>query len=138
MCQLCRQTLAWVEWASKGIIFLVRKRFKKLLILVEKKVKKAERGFNNAKKSAQEIAASAALSPSQSGDMYHSQGAVDTAKRKLDSIMLLKKELEEKGEDVCFDYEDEEVFVVDNPVLISGISLVSTKSPLGKKILKTK
>ena len=113
-------------------------KLKQLQEAIDAEFQKAEKGYNNAKKSAQEIARSAALSPSQAGDRYHSQGAADLARERYESILDLKNEVEEKGETVCVRYNDQEIFLVDNPVLISGFTIVSTKSPLGIKLLNEK
>ena len=116
----------------------MKNKAKQLLEAINTEFIKAEKGYKNAKKSAQEIALSAALSPSQAGDSYHSQGAADLARERYESILNLKKEIEEKGETICVNYEGQEIFLVDNPVLISGFTIVSTKSPLGKKLLNEK
>ncbi len=108
---------------------------KDFLAAVNLEHKKALKIYNDAKKSAQEVAASAAASPSQSGDRFHSQGTADLAKQKLDSISSLLAEIEEKGDNVCVEFKGETVFLVDNPILISGFKVVSTKSPLGQTIL---
>lgn len=97
--------------------------------------KKAEEAYKHAKKSALEIAASAAASPSQAGDRFHSQGAADLAKERFETFKLLLNEIEEKGEKIYFKYEGKDLFLVENPVLIKGFNLVSVKSPLGSKIL---
>lgn len=112
--------------------------FSKLIESVDQEVKKADKNYVKAKESAEEIAASAAASPSQAGDRYHSQGTADIAKQKLNNILSLEKELEEKKEKVCFEHQGEIVYVVDNPVLITGFKIISSNSPLGKKILKSK
>lgn len=105
---------------------------------VDEELKKAETGYKNAKKSALEIAKSASLSPSQAGDRFHSQGAADLAKERLDSIIALKNEIELKGESVVKNYEGKEMILVDNPIMISGFLVVSTKSPLGQKLSNEK
>lgn len=105
-----------------------------LLQSVNVEIKKAERNYKQAKKSALEIAASASSSPSQSGDRYHSQGTADLAKQRFEEIKKLRQEIEIKGETVIVNYGGEELILVDNPVLISGFKIVSTKSPLGLKL----
>lgn len=109
--------------------------FKSLTKSVDTEVEKAEDNYKKSKKSAEEIAASAAGSPSQAGDRYHSQGTADIAKQKLDTVLALKNELEEKGESICHEHEGETLFIVENPVLIDGYKIISEKSPLGQKIL---
>ena len=88
----------------------MNKNLKDLMKKVETELEKAEKNYKNAKRSAQEIAASAA-------------------------VLALKHEVEEKGEQICFEHEGDTVFVVDSPVLIPGFKIVSSKSPLGQKIL---
>lgn len=102
---------------------------------VEKELKKAEVNFKQTKKAAQEVAASAAASPSQSGDRFHSQGAADLAKQKYEAVLALKNEIDQKGEKVCVDHGGETLYLVDNPIMISGLKIVSTKSPLSLKLL---
>jgi len=113
-------------------------KLERLQEAIDVELAKAEKGYNNAKKSAQEIARSAALSPSQAGDRYHSQGTLDLAKERYEAILALKKEIKDKGETICAKYNDQEIFLVDNPVLIPGFTAVSTKSPLGAKLLNEK
>jgi hypothetical protein len=105
---------------------------------IDEEYRKAEKIYKEARKSAQEVAAAASASPSQSGDRFHSQGTADLAKLKFDSISRLKVEVGEKGEKICTEYKGETVFLVDNPILISGFKIVSTKSPLGQIILGSK
>lgn len=110
-------------------------RINKLLLAVQNELEKAEKAYKHAKQSAQEIAATALTSHSQAGDRFHSQGAADLAKQKLDTVLALKTEIEEKGEGVCFKHDGEDVYIVDNPILLDGFKLISTKSPLGMKII---
>lgn len=116
----------------------MRKNFSDFVKAVDLETKKAEENFKKAKKAAEKIAASAAASPSQAGDRFHSQGTADIAKQKYEAVLALKDELKQKGESVCFKYKKENVFVVDNPILISGFKIISSRSPLGKKILGQK
>jgi len=113
-------------------------KLKQLQKAIDVELRKAEKGYTNSKKSAQEIARSAGLSPSQAGDRYHSQGTLDLARERYEAILALKKEVEDKLETICTQHNDQEIFLVNNPVLISGFTIVSTKSPLGIKILNEK
>ncbi len=113
-------------------------KLSELIQAVNLELEKSRKIYEHAKKSAQEVAASAALSPSQSGDRFHSQGAADLAKQKFEAAMALKKELDEKKEDAGFILEGEEIFIVDSPMVIKGFKLVSAKSPIGKKLLNDK
>lgn len=107
----------------------------KLVKAVDDEYKKAERAHKLSKKSAEDIAATSRTSWSAAGDRFHSQGTADLAKQRFETITLLKKEIEVKGESVLVNYEGKELFLVDNPVLIKGFMLVSTKSSIGQKIL---
>ena len=111
---------------------------KMFLKSVNNEVKKAEQNYKQAKKSALEIAASASSSPSQSGDRYHSQGTADLAKQRFEEVKKLKDEIKVKGETVIVTYDGEELILVDNPVLLPGFKIVSTKSPLGIKLADIK
>lgn len=112
--------------------------FSKFSKALNEELKKADTGYKNAKKSALEIAASAAASPSQAGDRFHSQGAADLAKERYDVILALKNEIELKGENVFKKFEGKEIILVDNPIVLNGFLIVSTKSPLGQRILNEK
>jgi hypothetical protein len=106
----------------------------------------AKKNYDHTKKSAQEVSASAAASPSQSGDMFHSQGAADLAKQALENVISLKNEIEtnlDSGISVvkspCFiNFGGIPVYLVSYPVLISGFKMVSSKSPLGISLLGKK
>jgi len=113
-------------------------KLNKFIEAVNIEFKKAEKIYKETKESAEEIAASAAASPSQSGDRYHSQGTADLAKQKYDSILALKKELEVKGERIIIEHQGQTLFLVDNSVIISGFKIASTNSPFGQKILNGK
>lgn len=106
-----------------------------LLSLVKKELKKAEKNYLQAKTSASEVAASAAHSPSQSGDRYHSQGAADIAGLRVEAIRKLKKEIE-TGNAHFIEKDGRALFLVRNITLIPGAKLVSVDSPVGKKLLK--
>lgn len=112
--------------------------FDKLFSAVEAELKKAEVAYKNAKEASLEIARSAALSPSQAGDRFHSQGTADLTKQRYEAILALKNEIEKKKDGICVEYNGETLFLVDNPVTVSGLKIVSTKSPLGQKILNGK
>lgn len=107
----------------------------------------AEKRYKDSKKSATEIAISASASPSQSGDRFHSQGASDMAKQRLETVKKLKKEIEESLDSPtpdfivspCFVKTDKlEFYLVENTILISDIKLVSVNSELGQKIINKK
>lgn len=117
----------------------------KLSVLLDRVVsecRKAEKIYEDAVSSAREIAASASLSPSQSGDRYHSQGSADLAKKKLESLSSLRYEIElaidqeipERASPPCYlNLDGKDAYLVGNPVFISGVKIISAQSDLGKK-----
>lgn len=113
-------------------------KFLDLVAAIDIELKRAEKVYKDVRKTAQEVAASAALSPSQSGDRYHSQGAADMARQKYTEVLALKKEIELKKDDICFTLNGEQVFLVDNPIFIKDFKLISTKSPIGQSLLHGK
>lgn len=115
----------------------VNKEFDKFKKAVDEEYEKAKKYYELARDSAQEIAKTALTSHSQAGDRFHSQGTADLAKQKYETVLSLKKEIETKGEKVVFEYDDETIYIVDNSIMISGFKIVSSKSPLGEKILKS-
>lgn len=125
----------------------MRTKLKALLNSINVEYKKAEKIYKDAKNSAQEIAASASASPSQSGDRFHAQGTADLAKQKFEFISLFKKEIEEsldldipdKVAAPCYiKLKSSEIYLVNNPVLISGLKIVSSDAPLGSSLLGEK
>lgn len=113
-------------------------RLDSLIVVVDSNFKRAERIYRESKKAAEEIAASASASPSQSGDRFHSQGSADLAKQKYEAVLALKEELKKKGDAICVEYNGETLYLVDNLIMVPGFKLVSTKAPLGQKILNEK
>lgn len=106
-----------------------------LLSVVKKEIKKAERNYLQAKKSASEVAASAALSPSQAGDRYHSQGTAELAKQRLESLKKLEAEVK-SGSVRYVQKGNQEFFLVKNVALIPKFKLVSVDSLVGKELVK--
>jgi len=90
------------------------------------------------KESAQEIAKTAANSMSQAGDRFHSQGSADLAKERYDAVLAFKNEVEQKGESIFINFEGNDIVLVDNPIIIPGFTIASTKSPLGQKLIDKK
>jgi len=118
-----------------------------LLDFVITEFKKAEKRNKNATDSALEIARSAALSPSQAGDRFHSQGAADLAKEMFETVSKLKIEIEKNIENKipetvsipCFiKLEGMDIYLVDNPILVNGFNLISKESPLGSSLVRKK
>jgi len=124
----------------------MRPKLKEFLAAINVVYNSAEENYNHTKKSALEVSASAAASPSQSGDMFHSQGAADLAKQIFENVGNLKNEIE-TNLDVevlsvkppCFiNFGGLQIYLVNYPVLISGYKIVSSKSPLGDNLLGKK
>ncbi|MFZ5932559.1 MAG: hypothetical protein ACOYT7_00515 [Patescibacteria group bacterium] len=122
----------------------MRSRLSNLLNIVNNELKKASKNYELAGKAAQEITVSAAASPSQSGDRFHAQGAVELARQRLETVRNLKNEIESAvGEEApqlisppCFvDLGGEEIYLVGNPIITSGIKFVSSESTLGQSLV---
>lgn len=118
----------------------MRIKLKQLLDSVVVEFEKAEKRKNNAIGSALEIAKSAALSPSQAGDRFHSQGAADLAKEMYETVENLRNEIEIGVNQEIPEFtsvpsyiklEGLEVYLVNNPILLKGFNLISKESPLG-------
>ena len=83
-------------------------------------------------------------SHSQAGNRFHSQGAMEISKERLNGILKLKEELERIKdrkelyftEVPCYIKTDKtEFYLVKNAILITGVKLVSLQSELGKEII---
>lgn len=129
----------------------MRAKLSELLPVLEKQIEKAEKRAGETKSAADEIARAAVGSFSQSGDIEHSRNQSYLALEHLGRLRKLyeeikgeiEKDIPEKVRPPCFlkiDIEGkvEEFFLVKNPVLISGVKLVSSKSPLGQELLGKK
>ncbi|WKZ25331.1 MAG: hypothetical protein QY322_02980 [bacterium] len=116
----------------------MRNCFNKLDESVILELAKAKKYYELAKISAQEIAQTALTSHSQAGDRFHSQGTAELTRQKYETILSLKKEIDLKGEKIVFNYNNETVYIVDNPIMLSGFKIISSMSPLGEKILNEK
>jgi transcription elongation GreA/GreB family factor len=130
---------------------MARKRLEEILGAVEKEVAKAERAAENTKQSADEIARTAAHSPSQSGDSVHSSGQAHITQEYLARVVSFKHRLvgaqsETPGtiEAPCFvdlkfaDGRETALYLVHDPVTITGFTLVSASSPLGLALIGKK
>ncbi len=107
---------------------------KKFLVIVKKELNKAEKNHLQAQKSASEVAASAAHSPSQSGDRFHSQSTADLAQDRVESLKKLKEEIESETP-ILVEKDGETFFIVRNVTFIPGVKLISTNSTVGKDLL---
>lgn len=109
-------------------------RLDKFLVVVQKELGKAEENHAQAKINASEVAASAAYSPSQSGDRFHSQGAADIAKKRVAALKKLKEEIE-SGTPRFIEKGGKGFFLVKNIALVPGVDLISVSSPVGKELM---
>lgn len=128
---------------------MIRPKLQTLLDLINTELAKTKEFAEKTKVAAQEVAKSAAASPSQSGDRAHSQGTADIVEEKLGRIVLLKTEIEECLEKAipetvsspCYIKLESaslgtlEYYLVQNPVLIDKVKLISTQSPLALELL---
>jgi hypothetical protein len=119
-------------------------KIKELLRIVDLELQKAQKYYDATKESAHEIAKTALTSHSQAGDRFHSQGAMEISKERLNGILKLKEELErikdrielEFTEVPCYIKTDKtDFYLVKNAILITGVKLVSLQSELGKEII---
>lgn len=118
-----------------------------LLRIVDLELQKAQKYYDVSKESAQEIAKTALTSHSQAGDRFHSQGAMEISKERLNGILKLKEELEKVKdrkelmfiEVPCYVKTDKtDFYLVKNAILITGVRLVSEKSEIGKELINKK
>ncbi len=124
----------------------MRAKLKQFLDAVEIEFDAARKNYDQTKKAAEEVAVAASLSPSQSGDRYHSQSAADLAKQTFEVVKSLRDELKsdiDKDINVvgapCFiNFDDDQIYLVNYPVLINGFKIISSKSPLGLNLLGKK
>lgn len=113
----------------------MKTKLQELLVVVEEELLKAERNYREAKKSASEVAASAALSPSQAGDRFHSEGTANLVRNRFEALKKLKGEVE-SGKAHFIEKGGENFYLVKNVTLLPGINLISVDSPVGKKMVK--
>lgn len=126
---------------------MFRPKIQILLDAIEKELKKAKTFAANTKTAAQEIARTAAHSPSQSGDREHSKNQAEIAEDYLKNLIVTKnliasviKNVPEKVEGNVFIKLEfatgisEEYYLVENPVKLEGLKLISINSPLGQAL----
>lgn len=124
-----------------------RPKLKILLELIEKELEKAKRQAEQTHLSAIEIGRAAAASPSQSGDREHARNQALLTKENLERIELLYREVDNSLDEspvivkpvcnVLVEYEDKaryDFYLVNQPVFLGDVKLVSLNSPLGRAI----
>lgn len=127
-----------VEWTTKSgfrYTFLMQAKLGEFFLVVQKEIKRAEKNYLQAKKSASEVAASAAHSPSQAGDRYHSQSSADLANERLNALKRLEAEIK-SGLVRYIEKDGQEFFLVKNVTLVPNVKLVSVDSPVGRDLAK--
>jgi hypothetical protein len=125
---------------------------KKILDLFEE-VKKVEKSSsvaaNKSYRAANEVSGGLISSYSAAGDAEHSRNSANLSIQKAETIKKLKEELErslnsespENVKPVCFislKFEggnQKDLYLVENPVFITGFNLISASSPLGESLL---
>lgn len=125
-----------------------RPKIQILIKSIETELLKARDFAHKTKRAAQEIAKSAAASPSQSGDREHSKNQAEIAEdylKNLEAAYFLIKTIQanipQKVEGNVFiklkfkDNRIENYYLVENPVKVTGLKLISTASPLGSALI---
>lgn len=124
----------------------MRVKLSEFLDAIGTEFNEAKRNYEQTKKAAEEVAVAASLSPSQSGDRYHSQGAADLAKQTFENVRNLRTEIEanlDKNisfiDPPCFlNLGGDKVYLVSYPIIVKGFKIISSKSPLGLNLLGKK
>ena len=117
------------------------------------KVKEIEKASSRAAKesyrAANEVSGGLISSYSAAGDAEHSRNSANLSIQKAETIKKLKDELErsldlvspEEIKPVCFisvkfeEGNQKDLYLVENPVFITGFNLISAISPLGESLL---
>lgn len=128
----------------------MRQKLQLLLEAIDGEMAKAKHRAEQTRKAANEIARSAAASPSQSGDREHSAGQALITQNVLVGLQTTQEDIQKAlmvdvslVQAPCF-LELElggkrlEFYFIDNPPHITGLSFISVKSALGKVILNKK
>lgn len=132
---------------------MARIKLELLSNVLQKELGKAEKRMIDNKQVANEIARSAAASPSQSGDREHSQNQAMLSQE----VYIKTKEMAEKVNialsqavpdrvsgivhvEIKYENSDfsQELYLVDYPLNIPGVNLISRHSPLGNSLLDKK
>ena len=126
----------------------MRKRLKSLLSVVTKEEKVAKKRREEARYAANQTAKTAINSWSAAGERVISEGQAMVLEEYYFKLLDFKKKLEEAAkesipesiEEYCYikillDGKEDEFYLVDNPLNISHVKLVSKGSALGKSLL---
>ncbi len=134
------------------MLLVIRLSLKRLLEKLDVELKKTQKRAENTRLDALEIAKSAAGSPSQSGDREH---AVNQASIVQDAQSLLEKLISDIRQEIgkspptisrpntfitltLDDGPQMQLFLTDTPITLSGVTMVSTLSPLGQAVIRRK
>lgn len=129
-----------------------REKLKVLLTVLESELAKAKRRMEETVSAANEIARSAAHSPSQSGDREHSRNQAYLAQDSYSNLAVFKQKLLDslksgvpgKVSPICWTEVGlegagkRELILVHDVVKLPGVSIVSASSPLGRVLLGKK
>ena len=129
----------------------MRKKLKELRNIVSEKVKKARKVAERTKQDADELGRAAVASWSIAGERSLAEGQASINAENFERLKKLLGEvetsLEEKNPEVikpvCYvkvqrDGKEESFYIVDSPVHLHEVNLISTGSPLGKILLGRK
>ena len=117
---------------------------------IKREIQKVEGRVQETRKSAIEIARSAASSPSQSGDGEHSRNSALITEQALKRILELNKEIEGINSnmknvivapgwvEIEFNGRIDNFYLVKNSVYVEGVRFISTEAPLGKSLIGKK
>ncbi len=131
----------------------MRSKLLDLQNVLDEELKKAEKSAFETRRSANEVSGGMAASYSVAGDAEHANNSALLSQGKLTQLKKLQEEIEnslnkdisEEVESPCFisvkfqDGSQKDFYLVNNPVYLSGLNLISPDSPIGKAMLgKTK
>ena len=129
----------------------MREKIKVLLDIVRKLEETSKEAAGKSKSAANELSAGLVSSYSMAGDVEHAKNSANLSIQKHASIKKLANELEDAAvldiptmvQSGCYIKIEmsgikKELYLVNNPVYISGHSLVSPASPIGEALLGKK
>lgn len=129
----------------------MRNKLKDLLDLVEKQLEISKNASSESRKSANEISAGLTASYSLAGDVEHSKNSANLSQQKYEATKNLFEELQESASSstpntvevpcyvrISMSGIDKELYLVKNPVFLSGYNLISSDSPIGGALIGAK
>jgi transcription elongation GreA/GreB family factor len=130
---------------------MARQKMLLLKRILDKKIADFEKKVKISQQSALDVAKSASLSPSMSGDREHAEGQAVINKKLLEKIIKIRDEVDnsldlqtpDKIKPTCFVLvnlgdDKKEFFLATNVVSIRKVNLLSADSPLGRAIVGKK